>query len=179
MNEEKIEEVGKLTDVNPNDLTRNGFSKKITLVYYYLIQFTFFIFSSLVGVVFGLYSRSIATYPYSGFPQRFTYGSIILALTHGGNLGLSYKQSRNKNLILSKSDPKALSPFYIYPAIVLNIILSTISLFSIHNFIQSGTIFTIGIMYSVYDYKNLNIKNLSRTKNARSYLYYLRNEIRL
>ena len=162
MDEKKLEKVGSLTDVNPNDLTKNGFKKKITLFYYYLIQFGFFLFSSLVGLLFGLYSRSIATYPYSGFPERFTYGSIILALTHGGNLGLSYKQSRNNNLILSKGKPKKLSLFYIYPAIVLNIILSTISLFSIHNFVQSGTIFTIGIMYGVYDNKDLNIKkNLS------------------
>lgn len=166
MDEKKLEEVGALTDVNPNDLTKNGFRKKITLVYYYLIQFAFFIFSSLVGLVFGLYSRSIAAYPYRGFPQRFTYGSIILALTHGGNLGLSYQLSRKKRLILKKSEPKELSPFYIYPAIVLNIILSTIILFSTHNFVLDGSIFMIGPMYGVYENNNLHINKLRRIKNA-------------
>jgi hypothetical protein len=122
-----------------------------------LIQFGFFIFSSLVGVVFGLYSRSIAAYPYSGFPQRYIYGSIILALTHGGNFGLSYQLSRKERLILKKSEPKLLSPIYIYPAIALNILLSTIFLFSTHNFVLDGSIFLIGPMYGVYENKNLNI----------------------
>ncbi len=84
INEDKLEKVGDLADVDSSNLTKNGFKKKITLAYYYLIQFAFFIFSGLVGVAFGLYSRSIAilpTYPYSVFPQRFIYGSIILVLT--------------------------------------------------------------------------------------------------
>ena len=155
INEKRLEDVGDLVDVDSNDLTKNGFIKKITLVYYYLIQFAFFIFAGLVGLVFGLYSRSIAAYPYSGFPQRNIYGPIILALTHGGNLGLSYQLSRKKRLILKKSEPKELSPIYIYPAIVLNIILSTIILFSIHNFVLDGSIFTISTLYGVYDNKNL------------------------
>ncbi|MHA1347326.1 MAG: hypothetical protein ACTSVO_03690 [Candidatus Heimdallarchaeaceae archaeon] len=160
MNEESIEQVGKLADVNINDLTKNGLKKKITLVYYYLIQFAFLIFLSLVGMIFGLYSRSVAAYPYSGFPQRYIYGPIILALTHGGNLGLSYQLSRKKRLILKKSEPKELSPVYIYPAIFLNILLSVISLFSVHNFVLDGSIFLISTMYGVYEKDNLNIKNI-------------------
>ncbi len=167
INENHLEKVGDLVDVNTSDLTKNRFGKKITLVYYYLIQFSFFIFSSLVGLVFGLYSRPIATYPYSGFPQRYIYGSIILAITHSGNLGLSYQLSRKKRLILSKREPKILSPLYIYPIIVLNLIMSTISLFSTHNFVFDGSIFTIGTLYGVYEKKNLNIKkNFSKIKNA-------------
>jgi len=166
MNKEKLNEVGALTEIESKDITQKKIKKKLTLAYYYIIQFAFFIFSSLVGLAFGLYSRSIATYPFSGFPQRYIYGPIILALTHGGNLGLSYQLSRKKRLILKKSEPKELSPFYIYPAIVLNIILSTISLFAIHNLVLDGSIFTMNTFYGVYNHKNLNIKNLSKTKNA-------------
>jgi len=166
MNENKLEEVGDLVDVDSNNLTKNGYKKKITLVYYYLIQFGFFIFSSLVGLGFGLYGNSLSFYPYSAFPQRYLYGSIILALTHGGNLGLSYQLSRKKRLILKKSEPKVLSPVYIYPAIVLNIILSTIILFSIHNLVTHGSPMTINTYYGVYDHKNLSIKNLSRIKKT-------------
>ncbi len=166
MNEKKIKEVGTLIDVNPNNLTKDGFRKKIALVYYYLIQFGFFIFSSLVGVAFGLYGNSLSFYPYSAFPQRYIFGPIILALTHGGNLGLSYQLSRKKRLILKKSEPKVLPPVYIYPAIVLNIILSTISLFSIHNLVTHGSPMTINTYYGVYYHKNLNIKNLGRIKNT-------------
>ncbi|MBY9001812.1 MAG: hypothetical protein KGD64_12915 [Candidatus Heimdallarchaeota archaeon] len=129
-----------------------------------MIQFGFFIFSSLVGLGFGLYGNSISFYPYSAFPQRYLYGSIILAITHGGNLGLSYQLSRKKRLTLSKNNLNVLSPFYIYPAIVLNILLSTISLFSIHNLVVHGSPVTINTLYGVYAHKNLNIKNLNRTK---------------
>ena len=166
INEDKLEKVGDLVDVDSNNLTRNGFKKKITLVYYYLIQFGFFIFSSLVGLGFGLYGNSLSFYPYSSFSQRYLYGSIILFLTHGGNLGLSYQLSRKKRLTFSKNDPKFLSPVYIYPAILLNLLLSTISLFSIHNLVVHGSPVTISALYGVYAHKNLNIKNLSRTKNT-------------
>ena len=159
INEDKLEKVGDLVDVDSNNLTKKGFRKKITLVYYYLLQFGLFIFSSLVGLVFGLNSTSISTYPFTDvFPQRYIYGPIILALTHGGNLGLSYQLSRKKRLVLKKSEPKELSPFYIYPAIVLNIILSTISLFSIYNLVVNKGIFTLNVAYGVYDHENLNIK---------------------
>ena len=166
INEDKLEKVGDLVDVNSNNLVGNGFRKKITLVYYYLIQFGFFIFSSLVGLGFGLYGNSLSFYPYSAFPQRYLYGSIILALTHGGNLGLSYQLSRKKRLVLKKSEPKVLSTVYIFPAIVLNIILSTISLFSIHNLVTHGSPYTMNTYYGVYYHKNFNIKNLNKTKNA-------------
>ncbi len=160
MNEEKLNEVGALTEVDSKDLTKKKIRNKITLVYYYLIQFAFFVFLSLVGVAFGLYSRSIASYPYISFSERYIYGPIILAITHGGNLGLSFQLSRKKMLILKKSEPKELALPYIYPAIFLNIILSTISLFAIHNLVFEGRIFTIGIMYGVYENKDLNIKKI-------------------
>ena len=167
INEDKLEKVGDLVDVDSNNLTKNGLKKKITLIYYYLIQFGFFIFSSLVGLGFGLYGNSlVGFYPYSAFPQRYLYGSIILAITHGGNMGLSYQLSRKKRLMLSKSDPKILSPFYIYPAIVLNIILSTLSLFAIHNLVTHGSPVTINTLYGVYAFKSLNIKNITKTKKA-------------
>ena len=166
INEDKLEKVGDLVDVDSNNLTKNGFRKKITLVYYYLIQFGFFIFSSLVGLGFGLYGNSLSFYPYNAFPQRYIYGPIILALTHGGNLGLSYQLSRKKRLILKKSEPKVLLPVYIYPAVVLNIILSTISLFSMHYLVTHGSPYTMNTFYGVYYHKNFNIKNLNKTKNA-------------
>ena len=160
INQDHLEEVGTLTDINPNDLTKNGFRKKITRFYFYLIQFALFIFSSLVGVAFGLYSKSIASYPYSVFPERYIYGPIILAITHGGNLGLSFQLSRKKRLIMKKSEHKELALPYIYQAIFLNIFLSTISLFAIHNLVFEGRIFTIGTMYGVYENKDLNIKKI-------------------
>ncbi|MHA1201143.1 MAG: hypothetical protein ACTSQ4_01305, partial [Candidatus Heimdallarchaeaceae archaeon] len=168
INKDELEKVGDLVDVDSNNLANNGFRKNITLVYYYLIQFGFFIFSSLVGLGFGLYGNSLSFYPYSAFPQRYLYGSIILALTHGGNLGLSNQLSRKKRLIMSKREPKELSPFYIFPAIVLNIILSSISLFSIHHLVTHGSPMTINTLYGVYFHKNLNIKNLSRIKNTKT-----------
>ena len=50
MNEEKLNEVGALTEVESKDLTKKKIRNKITLVYYYLIQFAFFILSSLGGL---------------------------------------------------------------------------------------------------------------------------------
>ena len=155
INEDKLEEVGDLVDVDSNNLTKNGFRKKINLVYYYLIQFAFFVFSSLVGVAFGLYSRSIDTYPFAGFTQRYLYGSIILAITHSVNLGLSFQLSRKKQLILNKKTPKELSPIYIYPVILLNIILSSISLFTMHNLVHTGNIFSLMVAYGVFDNKKI------------------------
>ncbi len=163
INNDELERVGDLVDVNPDNFTKKGFSKKIALIYFYLIQFVFFLFSSLVGLVFGLAGNSMSFYPYSAFPQRYLYGSIILALTHGGNLGLSYQLSRKERLILKKSEPKVLSPIYIYPAIVLNIILSAISLFSIHNFVTNGSPLTMNTLYGVFSKNKSNgIRNIMK-----------------
>ncbi len=150
MNKEKLSKVGALTELKSEDITPKKIRKNLTLAYYYIIQFVFFIFSSLVGVVFGLYGNSLSFYPYNAFPQRYLYGSIILAITHGGNFGLSYQLSRKKRLMLSKSEPKVLSPVYIYPAIVLNFLLSTISLFSIHNLVTNGSPLTMNTLYGVF-----------------------------
>jgi hypothetical protein len=163
INKDDLEKVGDLVDVDSNNLTNNGFRKNITLVYYYLIQFGFFIFSSLVGLVFGLTANSMSFYPYSAFPQRHLYGSLILALTHGGNLGLSYQLSRKERLILKKSEPKVLSSIYIYPTIVLNIILSAISLFSIHNLVTDGSPLTMNTFYGVFSKgKSYGIKKIMK-----------------
>ena len=163
INKDDLEKVGDLVDVDSNNLTNNGFRKNITLVYYYLIQFGFFIFSSLVGLVFGLTANSMSFYPYSAFPQRYLYGSLILALTHGGNLGLSYQLSRKERLILKKSEPKVLSSIYIYPTIVLNIILSAISLFSIHNLVTDGSPLTMNTFYGVFSKgKSYGIKKIMK-----------------
>ena len=167
MNEEKLNEVGALADIESKDLTKKKIRNKITLTYYYLIQFAFFILSSLGGLVLGLYGKSIVTYPYVSFSQRYIYGPIIIALTHGGNFGLSFQLSRKKRLIMEKSDPKVLTPFYIYPAIVLNILLSTISLFAIYNIILYKNILTINTLYGVYVNKNKKFKkNLRWSKQS-------------
>ncbi len=150
MNEDTIQQVGKLTDVNPNDLKKKGLKKKISLVYYYLIQFAFFVVSSLGGLVLGLAGTDRTAYPHVIFSQRYIYGPLILFLTHGSNIGLSYQLDRKKRLIMKKSDPKVISPSYIYPAIVLNIILSTISLFSIYNILIQENIFSTFPMYGVF-----------------------------
>ncbi|MHA1621052.1 MAG: hypothetical protein ACTSVO_02830 [Candidatus Heimdallarchaeaceae archaeon] len=150
MNEEKLLAVGALTEVESGDITQKNIRKNLTLSYYYLIQFALFIFSSLVGLVFGLIGNSLSYYPYSAFPQRYTYGSLVLLITHGSNFGFFYQLSRQKRLMFSKSEPKLLSHLYIYPAIVLNILLSTISLFSIHNLVTNGSPLTINTLYGVY-----------------------------
>lgn len=160
MNQNKLEDVGDLVDVDSSNLSKNGFRKKITLVHYYLIQFGFFIFSSLVGLAFGFYSWSIAAYPYrdySGFTQRYLYGSIILVLTHGSNSVLAFRFSRKKRLILNKTVPKVLSPWYIFPPIFLNFVLSALSLFVIHNLVLNPRI-TVVIAYGVYNRKKLKDK---------------------
>ena len=167
MNEEKLNEVGALTEVDSKDLTKKKIRNKITLVYYYLIQFAFFILSSLGGLVLGLYGKSIVTYPYVSFSQRYIYGPIIIALAHGGNFGLSYQLSRKKRLIMKKSDPKVLTPSYIYPAIALNILLSTLSLFAIYNIILYENILTINTLYGVYVNKHKKFKkNLCWAKQS-------------
>ena len=150
MNKEKLNEVGALTEIESKDITQKKIRKKLTLAYYYIIQFAFFIFSSLGGLVLGLYGKSIAIYPYIAFSERYIYGSIIIAVTHGSNIGLSYHLSRKERLIMKKSDPKVLSLSYVYPAIVLNIVLSTISLFSIYNILLHDNILSMNTLYGVF-----------------------------
>ncbi|MHA1201141.1 MAG: hypothetical protein ACTSQ4_01295 [Candidatus Heimdallarchaeaceae archaeon] len=153
MNEEKLNEVGALTDVDSKDITQNKFKKKITLVYYYFIQLGFLAISSLIGYIFGLYKTANNSYPYSGFDQSYVLGPLLVAILHGGNLGMYYKLSKNNRLIMKKGTNEKPLPFHIYPVVFLNILLSIFVFLLIYNTIISGHVFTATTDYGVYTRK--------------------------
>ena len=132
MNEKKLKEVGTLTDTDPSDLEMNKIKRKITLMYYYLIQYAFLITSGYTGLVFGIYEKSKTTYPYIGFEYNYWFGPIFVAIVQGGNFGMSYGLRKTDKLILKKGTNTKLSPFYVYPVVFLNLILSLVLFFFIY-----------------------------------------------
>jgi hypothetical protein len=162
MNEEKLNEVSALTEVDSKDITKNKIGKKIVLVYYYLIQLGFLAISGFIGLLFGLYKDTNSTYPFSSFDQSYIFGPIFIVITHGGNLGLSYGMRKKNKLILKKGANIKLSPFYVYPAVFLNFVLSVFFFLSIYQVMISGDIFTATTRYGVYIKKKTTRNNLAR-----------------
>ncbi|MBY9001815.1 MAG: hypothetical protein KGD64_12930 [Candidatus Heimdallarchaeota archaeon] len=157
MNEEKLNEIGALTDVESADITKNKIRRKITLFYYYLVQLGFLAISGVAGLLFGLIKSPSSNYPYSGFDYNYIFGPIFVTLTHGVNVGLSYRLRNTNRLILKKGTSVKLSPFYIYPAIFINFVLSILSFLAIYNLVFSGNVFTATTRYGVYNQKDLKI----------------------
>ncbi len=165
MNEEKLNEVGTLAEVDSKDIDKNKIRKKITLVYYYFIQLGFLAISGFIGFLFGLYKNTNSTYPFSGFDQSYIFGPIFVAIAHGGNLGLSYGLRKKDKLVLKKGANIQLSPFYVYPAVFLNFLLSIFFFLSIYQVMFSGNTFTATTRYGVYTKKKTTKNNLA----SRSY----------
>ncbi len=165
INEKKLEEVGALTEVGSADITKNKIRAKITLVYYYLIQLGFLVVSGFIGYLFGMNKNTSSAYPYSGFDQSYIFGSIFIVIAHGGNFGLSYGLSKKDKLILKKGANIKLSPFYIYPAVSLNFVLSILSFLAIYNLVFSGDVFTTTTRYGVYEQKICKISKCKYNTN--------------
>lgn len=164
MNEKKLNEVGKLTEVDSKDITQNKFKKKITLMYFYFIQLGYLAISSLVGYLFGLYKNANNSYPYNGFDQSYIFGPLLVAIIHGGNLGMYYGLNKSNRLILKDGTNAKPLPFHIYPVVFLNILLSIFSFFFIYNDMISGYVFTATTDYGVYIRKKVQFHN-KRAKN--------------
>lgn len=165
MNEEKLNAVGALTEVDSEDINKNKIEEKITLVYYYIIQLGFLAFSGLIGFIFGLNKGTNSAYPFSSFDQSYIFGPIVVAIAHGGNLGLSYGLRKKDKLILKKGVNVQLSPFYVYPAIILNFLLSIFFFLSIYQLMVSGNTFTATTRYGVFTEKKATKNNLARGSN--------------
>jgi hypothetical protein len=165
MNEEKLNEVGALTEVDSKDITTNKIENKVSLVYYYLIQMGFLAISGFIGFLFGLYKDTNSTYPFSSFDQSYIFGPIFIVITHGGNLGLSYGIRKKDKLILKKGANIKLSPFYIYPAVFLNFVLSVFFFLSIYQLMVSGNTFTATSRYGVFTRKNAIRSSITSRSN--------------
>jgi len=161
MNEEKLNEVGSLTEVESKDITKKKIRNKITLLYYYLIQLGFLAISGFVGYLFGFYRNRNSIYPFSSFDQSYIFGPILVAIAHGGNFGLSYGLRKKDKLILKKGVNIKLSPFYVYPAVFLNFVLSVFFFLSIYHIMVSGNAFTATTRYGVYTRKKATCNNLA------------------
>jgi hypothetical protein len=152
MNEEKLNEVGKLTDVGTKDITKNKIGRKITLIYYYLIQLGLLFISGFVGYLFGLNGKYCAIYPHCGFDKNYIFGPILMVLAHGGNLGLSYGLRKTNKLTMKKGAKTKISPYYVYPVVFLNFVLSVLFFLSIYH-LMVYDIFTATARYGVYTKK--------------------------
>ncbi|MHA1398513.1 MAG: hypothetical protein ACTSSF_12540 [Candidatus Heimdallarchaeaceae archaeon] len=150
MDKEKIEEVGKLTDVKANDMTKQKIRKKITLAYYSIIQLAFLAISSLVSSLFGFSKRTSGFYPYVTFDPNYIFGPIIVAIVQGGNFALSYRLRKTGRLVVRKGTDTVLSPFYTYTIVFLNFILSVLSFLFIYHSMRYTSAFSTTTRYGVY-----------------------------
>ncbi|MHA1201140.1 MAG: hypothetical protein ACTSQ4_01290 [Candidatus Heimdallarchaeaceae archaeon] len=166
INEKKLEEVGALTEVESKEITKKKIGRKIALVYYYIVQIGFLAISGFIGYLFGLNGKFCAIYPYCGLDQNYISGSIIIVLTHGGNLGLTYGLRKKDIFVLKKEANTKISPYYVYPVVFLNFVLSVLFFLSIYH-LMVYDIFTATTRYGVY------IEEKSKRKNLRRRRYYV------
>ncbi|MHA1418558.1 MAG: hypothetical protein ACTSVO_02840 [Candidatus Heimdallarchaeaceae archaeon] len=165
INENKLEEVGALTEVESKDINPKKIKRKIALIYYYLIQSVFLATSGLIGFIFGIYENEVNTYPYVGFDKNYIIGPVIVAIVQGGNFGMSYKLRRLDKLTLKKGTTTQLSPFYIYPVVLLNLILSLLLFLSIYQLFEPRFSQTMFPMYGVFNRKKVTSKNIFSRSN--------------
>jgi hypothetical protein len=97
-----------------------------------------------------LYKTVNNSYPYSGFDQSYVFGPLLVAILHGGNLGMYYRLSKNNRLIIKEGTNVKPLPFHIYPVVFLNILLSIFSFLLIYNTMISGYVFTTTTDYGVF-----------------------------
>lgn len=159
MNEEKLNEIGKLAEVESKDITTNKIGRKITLIYYYLIQLGLLTISGFVGYLFGLNGKYCTNYPHCGFDQNYIFGPILMVLAHGGNFGLSYGLRKTNKLTMKKRANTKISPYYVYPVVFLNFVLSVLFFLSIYHLMITSDIFTATTRYGVYTKKKITRNN--------------------
>ena len=165
INENKLEEVGALTEVESKDINPKKIKRKIALVYYYLIQFVFLATSGLIGFLFGIYENEVNIYPYAGFNKNYIIGPVIVAIVQGGNFGMSYELRRSDKLILKKGKDTKLSPLFVYPIVFLNLILSILFFVSVYYIIAPSSSLTTFPMYGVFNRKKATSKNIFSRSN--------------
>ena len=150
INEDKLEKVGDLVDVDPTDIKQKKRKKLHGYLIHYLVQVFVLLLSSLMGYLFVLWEHSDRSgYPYTSLSPflRHTYlGSISLLTLHGGNAAHSYFQKKRYNLSFVE----------VYPAILVNLIISFISFFMIFNALYQEPFYGLGVLpaYGVFTKKN-------------------------
>lgn len=163
MNEEKLKEVGVLTDTDPSDLTNNNIMRKITLPFFYLIQFVFLATSGVIALIFGVFENVKVTYPYVGFDENYIIGPILVAIVQGGNFRMTYELRKTDKLILKKGTKTKLSSLNVYHVVILNLILSLLLFLSVYfivaprSYLPSLSTFP---MYGVFIRKEVISKNI-------------------
>lgn len=146
MNKENIEQVGKLVDVDPADIKQKKRKKIIGYFIHYFVQVFVLLLSSLMGYLFLLWEHSDRSgYPYTSFGSNLRHislGPISLIALHGGNAVHSYfhKKKYNRRFV------------EVYPAILVNLIISFISFFMIFNALYQDPFVPFGIVveYGVF-----------------------------
>jgi len=149
INEDHLEEVGDLVDVDPTVIKQQKRKKLHGYLIHYIVQVFVLLLSSLMGYLFVLWEYSDrSTYPYGIISRHTILGSIGLFTLHGGNTVHSYfHKKRYKRRFVE-----------IYPAVLVNLIISFISFFMIFNVLYQDPFIPLGITtaYGVFNSENSN-----------------------
>lgn len=144
INEDQLEEVGDLVDVDPYDIKQKKKKKLHGILIHYCIQIFVFLFSSLMGYLFVLWEHSDRSgYPYGFIPRYMTLGSVSLLTLHGGNAAQSYFHKKRYELNFIE----------VFPAVIVNLIISFISFFMIYVAFYQEPFYGFGVVpaYGVFE----------------------------
>ncbi len=141
INEDKLEEVGDLANVNPDDLKQKRKKKVIGRLIFYFIQIFFILFSSLLGYLFVLWEHADRTaYPHGIAPRQAYGGLFTLVGLIGANGTISYYY-RKKN---------KLRYIEMIPVQIANIVISLIGFYFICGLVYQPEVFVGTPLYGVY-----------------------------
>lgn len=151
MKKEKITEVGELLEIDNSDMKVSKTKMLIKRFTYPLVQISFFIVSSISGILLGYWEKQIqGGYPYTASPRVYRAGLPTILLIHSGNAVFSIKTRKKFGLL----------NFQIIISVLMNLILSFLSYYFLYQYIAKQEIFCMAILYGSYDRKR-NRKNQS------------------
>ncbi len=141
MNKEKINEVGELLEVDTSDIKETKFKTIMKKLTYPLVQITFFLITSISGVLFGYWENRVPSgYPYASFTRIYRAGIPTILIIHSGNAVFSTKTHRKFGL----------SKFHAILIIILNIVISIASFVLLYIAIENVPHFSGIVAYDTY-----------------------------
>ncbi|MHA1621220.1 MAG: hypothetical protein ACTSVO_03685 [Candidatus Heimdallarchaeaceae archaeon] len=144
INEDHLEEVGDLVDVDPTEIKKKTRKKLHGYIIHYSVQVFVLLLSSLMGYLFVLWEHSHRSgYPYEVTLNNGFLGSLSLFAVHGGNA--VHSTFHKKRYSLSKVE--------VYPAMIVNLILSFISFFVIFFAFYQEPVYPLGVSIAYARYE--------------------------
>ena len=166
MSKKKINEIGELLEINSSDIKESKTRTFIKRFTYPLVQITFFIISSISGILLGYWEKQIQIgYPFTSFTsftRIYRAGIPTILIIHSGNAVFSTKTRKKFGL----------SNFQTIFIVIINLILSFFSFYFLYQIFAKNQYFGVVPAYGSYR------KKINRMKQSKVF-FLKKNSIRI